>query len=56
LSAETANLIYDQIAERLTQDASRPRALFESFNIETLATTDSALDDLFHHAAISASG
>ena len=56
LSAETTNLIYDQIAERLTQDAFRPRTLFESFNIEILATTDSALDDLFHHAAISASG
>ncbi len=56
LSSETANLIYDQIAERLTQDAFRPRALFESFNIETLATTVSALDDLCHHAAISASG
>ena len=56
LSSETANLIYDQIAERLTQDAFRPRALFESFNIETLTTTDSAFNDLFHHAAISASG
>tara|TARA_B110000208_G_scaffold116206_1_gene142520 strand:+ start:1590 stop:2990 length:1401 start_codon:yes stop_codon:yes gene_type:complete len=56
LSAATADFIYDQIAEKLTQDAFSPRALFESFNIETLATTDSALDDLSHHSAIRASG
>jgi glucuronate isomerase len=56
LSAETADKIYDLIAEKLAQDDHRPRALFDRFNIEVLATTDSALDDLNHHAAIKNSG
>ena len=51
-SALTADPIYDQITEKLAQDDYLPRALFERFNIETLATTDSALDELNHHAAI----
>src|SRR5207302_5582983 len=33
-----------------------PRALFERFNIEVLATTDSASDSLDHHRAIRGSG
>ena len=52
LSVATADAVYDQIADKLAQDAYRPRALFDSFNIEVLATTDSALDTLAHHAAI----
>lgn len=55
-SAETADRIYDQIAERLASPAYRPRALFEQFGIETLATTDAATDDLRHHAALAADG
>ena len=55
-SALTADPIYDQITEKLVQDDYLPRALFERFNIETLATTDSALDELNHHAAIKSSG
>ena len=55
-SALTADPIYDQITEKLAQDDYLPRALFERFNIETLATTDSALDELNHHAAIKSSG
>ena len=51
-SALTSDPIYDQITEKLAQDDYLPRALFERFNIETLATTDSALDELNHHAAI----
>lgn len=34
----------------------RPRALFERFNIEVIATTESPLDTLQHHAAIRDSG
>ena len=34
----------------------RPRALFEKFNIEVLATTDSPLDTLEYHKAIRESG
>lgn len=56
LSAATADRVYDQIAERLVQDAYRPRALFDRFNIEMLATTDAALDDLANHSSIHASG
>ena len=56
LSADTADAIYDQIADRLSTDAYRPRALFDRFGIEALATTDAALDPLDHHAAIAASG
>ena len=56
LSAETADAVYDQIAARLELDTYRPRALFERFNIEVLATTDTALDDLVHHIQINESG
>jgi glucuronate isomerase len=34
----------------------RPRALFERFGLEVLATTESPLDDLAHHQAIRDSG
>jgi len=56
LAPETATAIYDAIAEKLATPALRPRALYESFNIEAIATTDGALDDLAHHDAIRASG
>jgi glucuronate isomerase len=56
LSSATADTYYDRIAEALQTPAFRPRALFERFNIEVIATTDSALDDLAHHQAIRASG
>ena len=53
-SADTADAIYDQVAERLTTDAYRPRALFERFGIEVLATTDDPCDDLAAHAELAA--
>jgi len=56
LSADTADRSYDQIAERLASPEYRPRALFNRFGIEVLATTDSALDPLDHHKAIAGSG
>lgn len=56
LGAETADHYYDVIAEALASPAYRPRALFERFNIELLATTEGASDDLRHHKAIRASG
>ncbi|SEP62839.1 glucuronate isomerase [Faunimonas pinastri] len=56
LSAETADLYYDRISERLAQPEYRPRALFERFNIEVIATTESPLDDLRHHETIRSSG
>lgn len=56
LSADTADLYYDTIAEALATPAFRPRALFERFNIEVIATTDSPLDDLRWHRMIRGSG
>lgn len=56
LSAETADHYYDVIDAALKTEAFRPRALFERYNIELIATTESPLDPLIHHAAIQASG
>ena len=56
LSPDTADAVYDAVAERLAMPDFRPRALFERFGIEALATTDTATDPLEHHAAIAASG
>ncbi|MGL4727647.1 MAG: glucuronate isomerase [Bosea sp. (in: a-proteobacteria)] len=56
LNAKHADAIYDAIADKLATPAFRPRALYERFNIELIATTDSALDDLAHHDTIRASG
>jgi glucuronate isomerase len=56
LSADTADAAFDAIAERLTDPAYRPRALFDRFGIEVIATTDSAIDDLGWHKAAKASG
>jgi glucuronate isomerase len=56
LNGRTAQRVYDQVAERLRSPEFRPRALFDRFNIEVLATTDAAADDLRHHRAIRESG
>ena len=48
--------VYDEIVEKLQSPEFRPRALFERFNIEVLATTDAAADRLDDHRAIRASG
>jgi glucuronate isomerase len=56
LSEETADRAFDVIGEKLRQDDFRPRALFERFNIEALATTESPHEDLVHHRAIRQSG
>jgi glucuronate isomerase len=55
-SANTADALYDAIAVRLTEPAFRPRALLDRFNIELLATTDSATSDLADHARLRADG
>lgn len=56
LNSANAQRIYDAIAEQLKSPEFRPRRLFERFNIEVLATTDSASDVLEHHRAIQTSG
>jgi glucuronate isomerase len=55
LSEETADLYFDTISEKLLTPEFRPRALYERFNLEVLATTDSPLDSLAEHQAIRAS-
>jgi glucuronate isomerase len=48
----TADAIYDQVAACLGKEDFRPRALFERFGIDVLATTDDPGDDLSAHAAL----
>ena len=52
LEEATADLYFDAIGEQLATAAFRPRALFERFRIDFLATTEGAHDDLAHHQAI----
>lgn len=56
LSPGTADAAYDAIAEKLALPEFRPRALYDRFGIEVIATTDSALDDLEQHRKAQASG
>ena len=56
LSADNADDYYDIIAKKLDTPEFRPRALFDKFNIEVLATTDTPLDTLEYHKAIRDSG
>ncbi|WP_076542289.1 glucuronate isomerase [Shewanella sp. UCD-KL21] len=56
LSELTADTFYDHITASLQKKEFTPRALFERFNIEVIATTESAIDDLSHHKTIKESG
>jgi glucuronate isomerase len=56
LSEKNADCYYDAIAAKLQTPEFLPRALFERFNLEVLATTDSPLDSLAEHEAIRKSG
>ena len=56
LDAASADAYYDHINALLATAPFRPRALFERFNIEVLATTESPTDPLRHHQAIRDSG
>jgi glucuronate isomerase len=56
LSAKNADACFDQISRLLSTPQFRPRALFERFEIEALATTESPLDDLRWHKMIRESG
>ncbi len=51
-SPENADALFDRIQAALETDAFRPRALFERFGIDVLATTDDPLDDLAAHRAL----
>ena len=56
LSTDTADAYYDHMDNCLGRDEFRPRALFEHFNVEVLATTDAATDDLRWHQQLRVSG
>ena len=56
LEPETAEHYYYTIERALPQAGFRPRALYDQFGIEVLATTDSPLDDLRHHRALRSCG
>ena len=56
LTSESADRLFDRINECLARPEFRPRALFERFNIEVIATTESPLDRLEQHAKIRSSG
>ncbi len=55
-SAETADSIYDRIAEVIASPAFRPRALLDRFGIEVIATTDPAWASLEHHHRLATEG
>ena len=55
-SADSADRLFDLIGAALQRPEFRPRALFDRFGIELLATTESPLDPLAHHHAIRESG
>ncbi|HEY4153153.1 MAG TPA: glucuronate isomerase [Pseudolysinimonas sp.] len=52
--AANADALYETIAGALASPAFRPRALFDRFGIEVLATTDDPLDELHAHRALAA--
>ncbi len=51
-SAASADAAWERIAECLAQPQFRPRALYEQFRIEVLATTDDPCDTLEYHRAL----
>lgn len=53
-SAGTADALFDEIGERLALPELRPRALFERFRIDVLATTDDPASDLAAHRSLAA--
>ncbi|MDO6693280.1 glucuronate isomerase [Aliiglaciecola sp. 3_MG-2023] len=56
LNGKTAEHYYQIINDKLTTDAFLPRALFEKYNIEVLATTECPTDNLQYHQQIKDSG
>jgi glucuronate isomerase len=56
LCKETADLYWETISQHLAGEEFRPRALYKRFQIEVIATTDGALDNLEAHEEIRATG
>ncbi|CAM5782042.1 glucuronate isomerase [Cellulomonas persica] len=55
-SAHTADVTFDQMVAALATPELRPRALFERFGLEILATTDDATATLDSHARLADAG
>ena len=55
LTSATSDFYYNHIEEKLSQSEFLPQALFDKFSVEVLATTDSALSKLSHHADLNKS-
>ena len=51
-SAADADLLYDRLIERFALPECRPRALFQRFGVEVLATTDDPCSDLAAHRSL----
>ncbi|NVK25234.1 MAG: glucuronate isomerase [Gammaproteobacteria bacterium] len=49
LCADNASEYYQEINRQLVSERFKPRALMDEFNIELIATTEGALDQLPHH-------
>jgi len=52
LCSQNAQQYYQIITEKLATPEYKPQALMDRFNIEFIATTEGALDNLKHHRAI----
>lgn len=56
LTEKNADCYFDRITEKLHTPEFLPRALYDGFHLEVLATTDSPTDSLASHKAIHESG
>jgi glucuronate isomerase len=56
LDGDSAQRIYDQLEDKLGKPEFGPRALFERFTIETIATTDAATSQLDEHRRLRQEG
>lgn len=56
LCSDNAMEYYDFITAELSKPEYKPRALMDRFNIELIATTEGALDNLEHHAVLKGTG
>ncbi len=52
LNSSTASHYYQVINDALQTEAFKPRSLFDRYNIEVIATTECATDNLKHHQKI----
>lgn len=56
LSEHNADALFDHINAQLALPSFRPRALLDRFSVETIATTEGALDPLAHHDKLARDG